>query len=647
MQGFGRRGRSLEAMTARKAVMAVLAGVALAAVFLVSASAGVSLVTTFGGLGSSAGALASPWGVAIGSSGDVYVSDVQNNRISEFSAKGTFVKAWGWGVSDGASHFETCTSTCQTGLSGGGAGELNVPDGIATDTLGNVYVADDFNERVDEFSPSGAFIEAFGKDVDQTTGGDVCTAASGDTCQTGSQGSAAGELSAPLGVAVDGSGTVYVANYLNDRIDVFASSSGAFIEAFGKNVDQTTSSDVCTAASGDTCQSGSEGGAAGEFFQPADVAVSGGNLYIADAGNDRIDELSSSGVFAKAWGWGVSDGASSFETCPSSCQAGIAGGGAGQMDTPAGVGVDGPGDVYVADFMNDRIDEFSSSGTFLKAWGWGVRTGASSFEWCTTSCHAGISGAEPGQFRDPYGVGAPADSSGVVYVADRSNSRIQEFSNTDALTVSRSGLGSGAVKSSLAGIHCGRTCAHAYGDGTVVMLTAEPSFGSVFAGWAGACTGTGDCAVTMNQARRVKATFTLGEIGPVTLSARGLRSLTKKLHQRTYWAGREARHRYELTRTAIGYAYVRYLPAGVKAGSRKRYLTIATYPFPRAFRALKRFARGKHLSIPGGGIALVRRGDPHSILLAWRGVGFQVEVYSPSAAQALGIAKSGRVTPVR
>ena len=79
--------------------------------------------------------------------------------------------------------------------------------------------------------------------------------------------------------------------------------------------------------------------------------------------------------FTKAYGWGVSDGASQFETCTSTCQAGLYGSGAGQFEAPGGVATDSSGDVYVADSGNERIDEFSATGSFIQAYGWGVATG--------------------------------------------------------------------------------------------------------------------------------------------------------------------------------------------------------------------------------------------------------------------------------
>jgi hypothetical protein len=78
---------------------------------------------------------------------------------------------------------------------------------------------------------------------------------------------------------------------------------------------------------------------------------------------------------------------------------------------------------------------------------------------------------------------------------------------TFKLTVSRAG--SGKVTSLPAGISCGSTCSHAFYSGTVVTLTAVAKPGSVFTGWSGACTGTGQCKVTMNSSRSVKATFAL------------------------------------------------------------------------------------------------------------------------------------------
>jgi uncharacterized repeat protein (TIGR02543 family) len=80
---------------------------------------------------------------------------------------------------------------------------------------------------------------------------------------------------------------------------------------------------------------------------------------------------------------------------------------------------------------------------------------------------------------------------------------------THTLTVAKNGTGSGTVTSSPAGINCGATCSQAYTQGTVVTLTPTAATGSTFAGWSGACSGTGACTVTMSEARSVTATFNL------------------------------------------------------------------------------------------------------------------------------------------
>jgi len=76
------------------------------------------------------------------------------------------------------------------------------------------------------------------------------------------------------------------------------------------------------------------------------------------------------------------------------------------------------------------------------------------------------------------------------------------------LSVTKAGTGGGTVTSSPAGITCGVTCSAAFDAGMVVTLTATPDATSTFAGWSGACTGTGTCTVTMDAAKAVTATFT-------------------------------------------------------------------------------------------------------------------------------------------
>ena len=87
-------------------------------------------------------------------------------------------------------------------------------------------------------------------------------------------------------------------------------------------------------------------------------------------------------------------------------------------------------------------------------------------------------------------------------------SAIATFAVAKTLTVTKSGTGSGNVVSSPAGISCGAACTHSFAAGTKVTLTASASSGSTFAGWSGACSGTGNCVVTMSAAKAVKATFT-------------------------------------------------------------------------------------------------------------------------------------------
>ena len=79
--------------------------------------------------------------------------------------------------------------------------------------------------------------------------------------------------------------------------------------------------------------------------------------------------------------------------------------------------------------------------------------------------------------------------------------------NTFPLTVLKAGSGQGTVTSAPAGIDCGADCSESYAQGSVITLTPTPATGSTFAGWSGACTGTGACVVTMNAAQSVTATF--------------------------------------------------------------------------------------------------------------------------------------------
>ena len=193
--------------------------------------------------------------------------------------------------------------------------------------------------------------------------------------------------------------------------------------SFGGGVDQTTGANLCLGSSGDSCGPGTAGAGDGQLSNPSGVAVdlASGDFYVTDTANARVEKFDSAGNFLMAWGWGVADGSTAaLQTCTSSCFAGIAGSGAGQLSSPVAIAVDNSsnladpsrGDVYVDDSANLSIEKFSSSGAFISA---------------ITGTPTGSGGALV-PFSGPVGVSTDP-ATGDMWVADSSNI-VSEFDNT-------------------------------------------------------------------------------------------------------------------------------------------------------------------------------------------------------------------------
>lgn len=137
------------------------------------------------------------------------------------------------------------------GTSGAGDGELNRPSGMAFDMENNLYVVDSLNHRVQKFTADGRFIARWG-----------------------TVGSGAGEFNMPWGIDIDTQGHVYVSDWRNDRIQKFTA-DGHFLMQFG------------TAGAGD-----------GELNRPTGIAVDhAGVIYVADWHNDRLQVFDADGSF--------------------------------------------------------------------------------------------------------------------------------------------------------------------------------------------------------------------------------------------------------------------------------------------------------------------------------------------------------------
>jgi hypothetical protein len=307
-----------------------------------------------------------PRGLAVDAADNIYVADFSNDTLRKITPAAVVTTLAGLAPEPG--------STDGTGS----AAQFNSPDAAATDSAGNMYIADTANNTIRKITPAG-----------------VVTTLAGTAGVTGSNNGtgAAAQFNSPQGIIADGSGNVYVADTGNDTIRMI------------------TAAGVVTTLAGTAGAAGSTDGtgSAARFNGPQGIVISAaGNLYIADTGNDTIRMITAAGVVTTVAG-----------------TVGVAGstdatGAAAQFAGPEGLAIDTAGNVYIADTNNYTIRTMTPAGVVT-----------------TIAGSAGVAGYADGTGTDArfdLPTGIAIDSSGNLYVVDNLHAVIREV--TPAAVVS-------------------------------------------------------------------------------------------------------------------------------------------------------------------------------------------------------------------
>jgi N-acetylneuraminic acid mutarotase len=253
--------------------------------------------------------LDTPTGVAVDTSGNLYIVDLNNDLIRKVTASTGIIT--------------TVAGNGTLGYSGDGgaatSAELNSPFGVAVDASGNIYIADSGNNNIRKVTASTGIIT--------TVAGNGTGGYSGDSGVATSA-----ELNSPFGVAVDASSNLYIADSGNNRIRKVAASTGII---------------TTTAGNGTAGYSGDSGAAtSAALYSPFGVAVdASGNIYIADTYNLVIRTVTAStGIITTVAGNG---------TAGSTGDGGAAS--SAELSYPTGVVVDSLGNFYIADYNNNKV----------------------------------------------------------------------------------------------------------------------------------------------------------------------------------------------------------------------------------------------------------------------------------------------------